>query len=173
MKEEKKKEKKAKKKAESISDTPLQNEEKTEEKVEEMDLGPDVEIIKEGPGVPKKKITNSQVAVQPDDSYDTSLSNVYGGNTSVSQDFVADETGDDNQPIIGTMNDFSTDENVDDQPFTSVDSGVYTSGGNGKVVFENVYDFKYVTEQTTLYKRWQDKLIKIMNIFFIVTYSNR
>ena len=171
LKEEKKKEKKAKKKAESISDTPLQNEEKTEEKVEEMDLGPDVEIIKEGPGVPKKKITNSQVAVQPDDSYDTSLSNVYGGDTSVSQDFVADETGDENQPIIGTMNDFSTDENVDDQPFTSVDSGVYTSGGNGKVVFENVYDFKYVTEQTTLYKRWQDKLIKIMNIFFIVIFT--
>ncbi|MDD7607184.1 MAG: hypothetical protein SPJ52_00570 [Candidatus Enterosoma sp.] len=171
LKEEKKKEKKAKKKAESISDTPLQNEEKTEEKVEEMDLGPDVEIIKEGPGVPKKKITNSQLAVQPDDSYDTSLSNVYGGNTSVSQDFVADETGDENQPIIGTMNDFSTDENVDDQPFTSVDSGVYTSGGNGKVVFENVYDFKYVTEQTTLYKRWQDKLIKIMNIFFIVIFT--
>ena len=171
LKEEKKKEKKAKKKAENISDTPLQNEEKTEEKVEEMDLGPDVEIIKEGPGVPKKKITNSQVAVQPDDSYDTSLSNVYGGDTSVSQDFVADETGDENQPIIGTMNDFSTDENVDDQPFTSVDSGVYTSGGNGKVVFENVYDFKYVTEQTTLYKRWQDKLIKIMNIFFIVIFT--
>ena len=171
LKEEKKKEKKAKKKAESISDTPLQNEEKTEEKVEEMDLGPDVEIIKEGPGVPKKKITNSQVAVQPDDSYDTSLSNVYGGDTSVSQDFVADETGDENQPIIGTMNDFSTDENVDDQPFTSVDSGVYTSGGNGKVVFENVYDFKYVTEQTTLYKRWQDKLIKTMNIFFIVIFT--
>ena len=171
LKEEKKKEKKAKKKAESISDTPLQNEEKTEEKVEEMDLGPDVEIIKEGPGVPKKKITNSQVAVQPDDSYDTSLSNVYGGNTSVSQDFVADETGDENQPVIGTMNDFSTDDNVDDQPFTSVDSGVYTSGGNGKVVFENVYDFKYVTEQTTLYKRWQDKLIKIMNIFFIVIFT--
>ena len=171
LKEEKKKEKKAKKKAENISDTPLQNEEKTEEKVEEMDLGPDVEIIKEGPGVPKKKIANSQVAVQPDDSYDTSLSNVYGGDTSVSQDFVADETGDENQPIIGTMNDFSTDENVDDQPFTSVDSGVYTSGGNGKVVFENVYDFKYVTEQTTLYKRWQDKLIKTMNIFFIVIFT--
>ena len=173
-KKSKKKKDKKKKKSQVEEVQPVENveapiEDKKEEKTEEVKK-------------PKDKTISSR-AIQPNDDYDTTMTTftreelakgnfgftstpVSGGSLpeDVSFDDVQPSDQDDAIP-----SGFEGDDNIifenNDQMYPE------TGVGNAKVLFESVPEYNCSTEQTTLYKRWQDKFVRFFDIVYIVIFT--
>lgn len=152
-KEEKKNKKKNKGKKEEPNETPAVNEEIVSEE-------PNEEVIEEKK-VEKPKLRPGQ-AIQPNDDYETTMS------TFDPSAFNADFDGSDavyGDTFPGEEDDLLKVAEEDTIP------GDNNIGGSAKVVYETIHEYKYSTEQTTLYKRWQDKIVRFFDIFYIVIFT--
>lgn len=172
-KKNKKKDKK-KKKSQVEEVQPVENvetpiEDKKEEKAEEVKK-------------PKNKTISSR-AIQPNDDYDTTMTtftreelakgNFGFASTPVSNRSLPEDVSfDDVQPSEqddAIPSGFEGDDNIifenNDQMYPE------TGVGNAKVLFESVPEYNCSTEQTTLYKRWQDKFVRFFDIVYIVIFT--
>lgn len=168
-KKDKKKDKKKKKS--KIEEEPVVEtvETPSEEKVEEVKK-------------PKDKTISSR-AIQPNDDYDTTMTTFtreelargnfgfasdFAATASVSKDVSFDNISADEQG--GAIpSGFEGDDNIifenNDQMYPE------TGVGNAKVLFESVPEYNCSTEQTTLYKRWQDKVVRFFDVVYIVIFT--